>query len=58
MVEVGQESRQHGVGLLQRRSLSQTKFADQAVLKGAPEAFNAAFGLGRVGRDLLDAEFC
>lgn len=27
------------------------------VLKGSPQTFNAAFGLGRVGRDLLDAEF-
>jgi hypothetical protein len=28
-----------------------------AILKGAPGALDAAFGLGRVGGDLLDAEF-
>jgi hypothetical protein len=34
----------------------EAEFADQAVLRGAPGALDAAFGLGRVGRDLLDAE--
>src|SRR6476661_8766573 len=57
MVEVDQESRQHAIGLIQSASLSQTKFAAETVLKGAPQTFNAAFGLGRVGRDLLDTEF-
>ena len=36
---------------------SEAKFADQTVLAGAPGALDAALGLGRVGRDLLDAEF-
>jgi hypothetical protein len=33
------------------------KFADQAVLKGAPGALDAALGLRRISGDLLDAEF-
>src|SRR5256885_13127219 len=37
--------------------MSQAKFADQAILAGAPGALDAALGLGRVGRDLFDAEF-
>ena len=57
VVEVGQEKCQHVIGLLQSASLSQTKFADETVLKGTPQTFNTTFGLGRVGRDLLDAEF-
>ncbi|HKV81594.1 MAG TPA: hypothetical protein VJP02_25835 [Candidatus Sulfotelmatobacter sp.] len=41
----------HGPGL------SQTEFADQAVLTDAPEALDASLGLPRVGGDLLNAEF-
>src|ERR1700690_26091 len=56
LVVVGAEVGEHGVGLGQRDSLSEAKFADQAVLAGAPSALDAAFGLRRVGGDLLDAE--
>ena len=38
--------------------VSEAEFADQAVLTGAPGTLDAALGLGRVGGDLLDAEFC
>ena len=55
--EVGQESLEHAIGVFQSANLGEAKFADEAVLEGAPEAFDAAFGLGRVGGDLLDAEF-
>ena len=50
------ETVQHGVGLLQSNGMGEAKFADQAVLQGAPGALNAAFGFGRVGGDLGDAE--
>ncbi len=42
---------------VQSGGAGETKFADQAVLTGAPGALDAALGLGRVGGDLLDAEF-
>ena len=45
------------VGGVEIASLGEAKFADQAVLGGAPGALDAAFSLGRVGGDLLDAEF-
>jgi hypothetical protein len=38
-------------------STGETEFADQTVLAGTPGALDAALGLGRVGGDLLDAEF-
>ena len=50
------ESGQYGVGLLQGGGVDQAEFANQAVLTGAPDAFDAALGLGGVGGDLLDAE--
>ena len=40
----------------QSGGLGEAKFADQAILAGAPGAFDAALGLGRVGGDLLDTE--
>ena len=46
LVVVGAEAGQHNVGLLDGGGLSQTKFADQAVLAGAPGALDAALGLG------------
>ena len=58
LVVVGAKSGEHGVGLLHSRGLSQTEFADQTVLASAPEALDAALGLGRIGRNLLDAEIC
>ena len=45
------------IGLFDRAGLGEAEFADETVLEGAPEAFDAAFGLGGVGRDLLDSEF-
>src|ERR1700730_15242948 len=56
LVVIGAEASEHGIGLFQRSGLSETKFADQAILTGAPGALNAALGLRRVGGDLLDAE--
>jgi hypothetical protein len=55
-VVVGAEVFQHDVGLVQSGGLREAKFADQAVLAGAPGALDAALGLGRVGGDLLNAE--
>ena len=40
-----------------RGGAGEAKFADQTVLASAPGAFDAALGLGRVGGNLLDAEF-
>ena len=56
-VVVGAEAVEHGVGLCQSGGVGEAKFADQTVLASAPGAFDAALGLGRVGGDLLDAEF-
>jgi hypothetical protein len=57
LVVIGAEAGEHGVGFGQSGGLGEAKFADQTVLKGAPGALDAAFGLGRVGGDLLDTEF-
>ena len=57
LVVVGAEAGEHVVGGVKVAGLSEAEFADQAVLAGAPGALDAAFGLGRVGGDLLDAEF-
>ena len=56
LVVVGAELLKHGVGLGQSGRPSEAKFADQAVLAGAPGALDAALGLRGVGGDLLDAE--
>ncbi len=55
-VVVDSELMQHGVGGVDVGSLSQTQFAAQTILQHAPEAFDAAFGLGRLGGDEGDAE--
>src|SRR5579863_8864832 len=57
LVVVGAEAGEDLVGGVEIASLGEAEFADQAVLAGAPGALDAAFGLGGVGRDLLDAEF-
>ena len=57
LVVVGAEAGEDLVGGVEIAGLGQSEFADQAVLAGAPGALDAAFGLGRVGGDLLDAEF-
>ena len=57
LVVVGAEAGEDLVGGVEIAGLGEAEFADQAVLAGAPGALDAAFGLGGVGRDLLDAEF-
>ena len=57
LVVVGAEAGEDLVGGVEIAGLGEAEFADQAVLAGAPGALDAAFGLGRVGGDLLDAEF-
>src|ERR1035437_5007063 len=54
---IGAEAGEPPIGLFQSGGLGQAKFADQTVLASAPDAFDAALGLGRVGGDLLNAEF-
>ena len=56
LVVIGAKAGEHGVGLFQRGGLSEAKFADQAILTGAPGALDAALGLGGAGGDLLDTE--
>ena len=34
----------------------EAQLGDEAILQGLPEPFDAALGLGRVGRDVADAE--
>ncbi len=55
-IVVGEENAQDGVGGVQIAGVSQTEFAAQAILKHAPEAFDAAFGLRTAGGDESDAE--
>src|SRR5260221_2693771 len=55
-VVVGEEQAEHGIGGVQIASLSETQFAAQAILEYAPEAFDAAFGLGTASGDEGDAE--
>ena len=55
-VVVGQEAAQDLVGGVQIVGTGQTQFAGEAILKGAPEAFDAALGLRTVGGDVGDAE--
>src|SRR5258708_30544370 len=56
LIEIGAEASEHGVGLFQSNGLSEAKFADQAVLTGAPGTLDAALSLRRVGGDLLDGQ--
>ena len=57
LVVIGAEAGEHGVGFGQGGGTGESKFADQTVLTGTPGALDTALGLGRVGGDLLDAEF-
>ena len=52
-----EERGEDGVGLGARARVRTAEFTDQAILEGAPEALDAAFGLGGGGRDPADAEF-
>ena len=45
------------LGLGERAGLGEAQFNHQAILKGAEEALDAAFGLRRVSGDPADAEF-
>ena len=55
-VVVGDKVAQDGIGRVQIRGRGQAKFAGEAVLEHAPEAFDAAFGLRTAGGDEGDAE--
>ena len=56
LVVIGAKAGEHRIGLFQSNGLREAKFADQAVLAGAPSTLDAALGLRRVGGDRLDAE--
>ena len=56
LVVISTELVEYGIGFGQGGGAGEAQFADQTVRAGAPGAFDAAFGLGRVGGDLLDAE--
>src|SRR6267154_2950440 len=55
-VVVGEEQAEHGIGGVQIASLSEAQLAAQTILEYAPEAFDAAFGLGTASGDEGDAE--
>src|ERR1039457_358269 len=55
-VVVGQEAAQDLVGGVQIVDTGQTQLAGETILKGAPEAFDAALGLRTLGGDVGDAE--
>ena len=55
-IVVDDEGGQEGVRGLQGVHTAQAQLADQAILQGAPEAFNAPFSLRRMGSDEGDAE--
>lgn len=51
-----EEAGQDGVGLLEGAGPRPAQFTDEAILQGAPEAFDPAFGLRGSGRDPADAQ--
>ena len=55
-VVVGDKASQDAVGRVQIVGLGQAEFAGEAILKHAPEAFDAAFGLRGLRGDEGDAE--
>ncbi len=55
-IVVGEESAEDFVGRLEIGCTGEAEFARETILKDAPEAFDAALGLGTVGRDVGDAE--
>lgn len=55
-VVVGQEAAKDFVRGVEIGSPGQTQFAGETILKGAPEAFDAALGLGTLSSDVGDAE--
>src|SRR5713101_1765632 len=55
-VVIRQEAGQEQVGGLPRSHLGETELTDQPVLKAAPQAFDAPFGLGGLSGDEGDAQ--
>jgi hypothetical protein len=55
-VVIGQEAAEDLVGGMEINGASQAKFAGKAILKGAPQALDAALGLWAAGGDIGDAE--
>jgi len=55
-VVIGDELPQYGVGRVEIAGSRQTEFAGETVLQHAPEALDAAFGLGALRGDEGDAE--
>jgi hypothetical protein len=55
-VVVSDKVLQDAVGGVEIAGAGQAEFADQTILKNAPEAFDPALGLRRVRRDVGDAE--
>ena len=55
-VVVGQEAAQDLVGGVEIGGTGQAEFAGETILKSAPEALDAALGLGTLGGDVGDAE--
>ncbi len=55
-VQVREERGQKGIGSLGGGDVAEAQFAAQAILQGAPEAFDAAFGFGRASLEVADAE--
>jgi hypothetical protein len=55
-VVIPEESAEDLVGGVQIGRAGEAKFAGEAILKGAPQPFDASLGLRRVGSDVGDAE--
>jgi hypothetical protein len=55
-VVVGKKTAEHLVGRFQIGRSGEAEFTGEAVLEGAPQAFDAALGLRAVGRDVSDAQ--
>ena len=51
-IKVTQELGQKGIGGVRGGDVAQAEFAGEAILQGAPEALDAAFGLGGARRDI------
>jgi hypothetical protein len=56
-VVAGEKAVKDALGVLERPRLGEAQFDDEAILKGAKEAFDPALRLGRMGADPADAEF-
>jgi len=56
-IVAGEKRPQDALRVRERAGVLEAEFADEAILEGAKEAFDATFGLRGVGRDPADAEF-